>query len=197
MANYRVTTAPATEPVSLTEMKSQVRVDITDEDTILATYIAAARQYCEVYTNRAFITQTITQEWDCFTNPLVLGVSPVVSLTTLKYYDTNESQQTITDNTANIQKDFNSSNPALYEGLTNAFPSIGSSINPIEAIYVAGYGASSVVPDAIKHAIKLMVSHLYENREMVSVPIASMPFGVPMPKAVEHLLAPYRTKHFG
>ena len=197
MANYRITTPAASQVISTAEAKTHLRVDISDDDTYIDTLIATATKLCEDYTNRAFITQTITQEFDYFTSPLMLKVNPVISLTSLKYYDTDENQQTITDNTANFQKDFNSDNAAIYSGLTNSFPSIGDTINPIEAIYVAGYGAASAVPDNIKHAIKLMVSHLYENREMVNVPIASMASNIPMPQAVKHLLAPYRLKHFG
>jgi uncharacterized phiE125 gp8 family phage protein len=197
MSSYQITSQPATEPISTAEAKAHLRVDFADEDTYIDTLIATARKYCEQYTNRVFITQTWRQNEDCFTNPIYLKVNPVQSLTSLKYYDTNESQQTLTDSSANFQKDFLSDNAKITEGLTNAFPSIGDTINPIEIITVCGYGAASAVPEDIKHAIKLMVSHLYENREMVNVPIASIATQITMPKVVKDLLAPYRIKVFG
>ena len=198
MANYYISVEPASEPITTAEAKAHLRVDFSDEDTYIDTLIATAREYCEAYCNRVFITQTWIQEEDVFTNPIKLKINKVASLTSLKYYDTNDSQQTLTDNSANFQKDFNSDVAKIYEGTTNAFPNISTSvINPIEITYVCGYGDASDVPSDIKHAIKLMVAHLYENRDMVHRPIASMPFDVPMPSSVRNLLNRYRVRHFG
>jgi uncharacterized phiE125 gp8 family phage protein len=198
MSSYQITVQPASEPITTAQAKAHLRVDFSDEDTLIDLYITAARQFCEHYTNRVFITQTWRQNEDCFSYPIKLKVNPVVSLTSLKYYDTNDAQQTLTDTSANFQKDFNSDEAAIYEGTTNDFPSLSSNvINPIEIITVCGYGAASDVPEQIKQAIKIMVSHFYENREMVNVPIASMATATPIPTAVYTLLNPYRIKHFG
>jgi uncharacterized phiE125 gp8 family phage protein len=198
MSNYYISVEPASEPITTAEAKAQLRVDFSDEDTYIDTLIASARKYCEAYCNRVFITQTWVQLEDKFTSPIELRVNPVISLTSLKYYDTNESQQTITDDTDNFQKRFNRDVAKIYEGVVNDFPNVSTSwVEPIEITYVCGYGSASDVPDDIKHAIKLMVAHLYENRDMVSRPIASMPFNVPMPDAVKHLLDRYRVRHFG
>lgn len=197
MANYRVTTAPATEPITTAEAKSHLNIDHANDDTYIDTLIESARIACEFYCNRAFITQTVTQEEDYFRSVMPLKLNPVSSVTSIKYYDENETQQTLTAAAADRQIDLNSDVANIREGLTNTFPSIGDTINPIEIIYVAGYGAASTVPLQIKHAIKLMVSHLYENREGVNVPIASMATQIPLPDSVRHLLAPYRVRHFG
>lgn len=197
MSSYQITVEPASEPITTAEAKAHLRVDFSDEDTYIDTLITTARKHCESYTNRVFITQTWRQNLDCFPDVIKLKVNPVVSLTSLKYYDTNESQQTLTDLSANFQKDFLSDTATIHEGLTNAWPSIGSTINPIEIITVCGYGAASAVPADIKHAIKLMVSHLYENREMVNVVVGGLAMQIEMPNAVKNLLAPYRILTFG
>lgn len=195
--SWQITAQPATEPITLVEAKSHLRVTFADEDTYINTLITSARKYCEAYCNRVFITQTWRQNENAWAYPIKLMVNPVISLTSLKYIDTNEAQQTITDNTNNFQKDFNSDVAKIYSGLVEAFPAIGISINPIEIITVCGYGAASDVPDDIKHAIKLMVSHLYENREMVNVPLNSLSSDIPMPSAVPSLLNRYRINVFG
>ena len=195
--SWQITAQPATEPITLVEAKSHLRVTFADEDTYINTLITSARKYCEAYCNRVFITQTWRQNENAWSYPIKLMVNPVISLTSLKYIDTNEAQQTITDNTNNFQKDFNSDVAKIYSGLVEAFPAIGISINPIEIITVCGYGAASDVPDDIKHAIKLMVSHLYENREMVNVPLNSLSSDIPMPSAVPSLLNRYRINVFG
>lgn len=197
MASYRISVEPATEPITTAEAKTHLRVDISDEDTYIDTLIVTAREFCEAYTNRVFITQTWVQNEDCWSNPVELKVNPIVSLTSLKYYNASEVQTTITDSSANFQKDFLSDVGNIYEGLTNSFPSLGATINPIEITTVCGYGAASAVPDDIKHAIKLIVSHLFENREMVSVSIGGFTQAIPMPSAVYQLLARYRIRNFG
>ena len=195
--SYQITVQPATEPITLVEAKEHLRVDFSDEDTYIQTLIVSARKYCESYTNKVFITQTWRQNINNFPNVIKLKVNPVVSLTSLKYYDGDETQQTITDSSANLQKDFLSDVGSLHQGLTNAWPSIGSTINPIEITTVCGYGAASDVPDDIKHAIKIMVSHLYENREMVNVVVGGLAMQINMPNVVKNLLSPYRILTFG
>ena len=195
--SWQITTEPATEPITLVEAKAHLRVDFSDEDDYIDTLIVSARRYCEAYCNRVFITQTWRQNLSEWVNPIQLKVNPVISVTSLKYYDTNEAQQTITDNTNNYQKDLNSDVARIYDGLVNTFPAIGSSINPIEIITVCGYGAASDVPDDIKHAIKFMVSYFYENREGVNVPLNSAASDIKPPTAVKSLLTRYRINVFG
>ena len=195
--SWQITVEPATEPITLVEAKAHLRVDFSDEDDYIDTLIVSARRYCEAYCNRVFITQTWRQNLSEWVNPIQLKVNPVISVTSLKYYDTDEAQQTITDNANNYQKDLNSDVAKIYEGLVNTFPAIGSTINPIEIITVCGYGAASDVPDDIKHAIKLMVSWMYENREGVNVPLNNQASDIPLPTAVKYLLTRYRINVFG
>jgi uncharacterized phiE125 gp8 family phage protein len=49
---------PAVEPLSLDEAKLHLRVDIVDDDELITVLIQAAREYCEEFCHRAFITQT-------------------------------------------------------------------------------------------------------------------------------------------
>lgn len=197
MASYQITVEPATEPITTAEAKAHLRVDFSDEDTYIDTLITTARKYCESYCNRYFITQTWRQNLDTFPTVIKLKVNPVISLTSIKYYDTDEVQQTITASSDNYQLDNLADVATIHEGLVNGFPAIGSTINPIEIITVCGYGAASDVPSDIKHAIKLMVSHLYENREMVNVVVGGLAQQIEMPNVVKNLLAPYRVLTFG
>ena len=197
MASYQITVQPAEEPITLVEAKAHLRVDFADEDGYINTLIVTGRKFCEQYTNRVFITQTWRQNLDWFPNVIKLKVNPIVSLTSLKYIDTTENQVTITDNADNFQKDFLSDVGSIHEGLVNAFPSVGNTINPIEIITVCGYGAAADVPDDIKHAIKLMVSHLYENRDSVNVVVGGLTQQIELPDSVKHLLAHYRVLTFG
>lgn len=66
MLSFRLTTPPSVEPVSLTLAKQQLRVDFPDDDALITGYITAARQWAEVYTKRAFFTQSFQLSLDAF-----------------------------------------------------------------------------------------------------------------------------------
>jgi uncharacterized phiE125 gp8 family phage protein len=60
------TAAPAAEPITLAEAKAWLRVDGTDEDTLITALIAAARTHVENFTRRALITQQFEVSFDAF-----------------------------------------------------------------------------------------------------------------------------------
>ena len=168
-----VNTAPTTEPVSLAEAKLHLRVDGDDDDSLIATQIKAATQWCEALTRRQFVTATKTlylAEWPTRCEEGLSGVIRVPtpklqSVTWVKYYDADGTLQTLSSSTG-------------YQVLTNAdigriapaygasWPSLRCSVfNPIEVKFVCGYGAASAVPEQVKAAILMLLGHLYRNRE--------------------------------
>lgn len=196
--SWQITSQPASEPVTLLEARAQLRnEDVSFDDTFINDLITSSRLFCEGYLNRVLITQTWRQNENQWANPIKLRVNPVISVTTLKYIDSAEAEQTITDSTDNYQVDLKSDVASISEGLVNAFPSLGQSINPIEIIMVCGYGAAADVPEDIKSAIKLMISHFYDNRNMVNVPLTGTTSDIPIPTAVYSLLNRYRVNVLG
>ncbi|NBX73427.1 MAG: phage gp6-like head-tail connector protein [Alphaproteobacteria bacterium] len=57
-------TEPATEPVTLAEAKAHCRVDIDADDALIQGYIRAARELCEDYVERTFVTQQLQMKLD-------------------------------------------------------------------------------------------------------------------------------------
>lgn len=184
-------TPPSVEPVTLTEVKMNMRLvasesdatSYTTEDNLLTRLIAGAREYVEHYLRQSLITQT----WDLYldewpiANFINLPMSPVQSVTSLTYTDYEGTETSFTDFAVDTVSDpgravltYNSSWPDVE--LTT--------LNPIKVRYVAGYGATSAsVPTAVKTAIHLLITHLYENREAAVVRssvlgIEKLPFGV-------------------
>src|SRR4051794_14941562 len=60
--SIEVVTPPAEEPVSLDELKLQTRVDNAEEDALLSSYIAAAREAFEHLTDGRVIVATTYRE---------------------------------------------------------------------------------------------------------------------------------------
>ena len=94
---FRIKTHPATEPITLTEAKAHLRVDDSYDDTYINTLITTARLYCERFLNQSLITQTWQLFLDSFpSNGLILlKHGPVISLTSIKYYDSDNTEQTL------------------------------------------------------------------------------------------------------
>ena len=58
MTSYKLVTGPAAEPVTVAEMRAWLRISGAQDDALLGTLIATARQHIEQELNRAFITQS-------------------------------------------------------------------------------------------------------------------------------------------
>lgn len=175
--NWQVTTQPATEPVTLAEAKAHLRIDTTADDTLIESLITAARQWCEDYERRAYVTQTITVKLDRFTNKIVLPKPKLQSVTSVKYIDTAGVEQTLSTDIYNV--DTYREPGRITLAYNQSWPTTRDDYNAVEIVYVAGYGDAADVPDRVKCAIKLIVGHLYENRESTApISIHEVPFTV-------------------
>lgn len=187
----KLITAPATEPVTSTEAKSQLRVDTTADDTLIGTLITAARAHVENHLRRALITQTWELVLDAFPvgNTLRLPLPPLVSVTSIKYTDEDGNEGTFSSSAYEVDTDSTVGRVRLKSGETWPSETLAA-VNGVRVRYVAGYGAASAVPQPIKQAILLLIGTLYENREGTlvaqGVTVMDLPFGV------EALLMPYR-----
>lgn len=173
------TSAPATTPVSLTEVKAHCRVDGTDSDAVLTILLNAAVDHLDGWTGilgRALVTQTWRQDYCAFFTPLRLAVGPVASVTSVTYYDADNVQQTLADTVYALRYDALGAHIDLK--VDQVWPGIYARADAISVTYVAGTAAADV-PASIKAAILLLVSHWNENREAVTEgAMSELPLGV-------------------
>lgn len=184
-------TAPATEPITVAEAKLHLRVDGADEDLLIQSLIAAARAYAEAFTHRALITQTWDLKLGAFPcGDIWLPKPPVSSVTSISYVDANGDTQTWAS--SNYTADLPSGPEARMGRITPAYsvsyPTTRDVVNAVTVRFVCGYGAASAVPDAIRHAMRMMVAHWYEQREPVNIGNIT----TVLPMTVESLLWPYK-----
>lgn len=159
-------TPPAVEPISTAAAKLQCRVDHADEDTLIDTYIAAARGYVEQMTGRALITQTWEYTSDSFTPSGVirLGRSPLQTITYVKYYNSAGVLTTVAS--ADYFADVSLPLGELTLAYGAYWPSPRSQRNAVTVRFVAGYGDDPEnVPAGLRAAMLLMVAHMYTTRE--------------------------------
>lgn len=167
--------APGTEPITLTQAKAQLRVDGSDEDTILAALIAAARAHLESSCGVRFAARTgATMKCDAFADLARLPEAPVTSITSITYIDTDGAAQTLSTDVYELRAD--GVEAAVVLKYNQSWPAIqlGSRITVTAAI---GY---STAPSDITHAMLMLTSHFYDNRSAVAVgeTAAEFPFAV-------------------
>lgn len=162
------TVAPTAEPVTTAEAKLHLRVDITDDDTLIAEMVTAAREFVESYTARSFVQRTYRADLVNFADHIVLPGRPIASITNIKYYNT-DSPSVLTTLDSNVYALVNN---CINRNQGESWESVYPRADAVQILYVAGYAptsspevAAESVPSSIKSAIKLIVGDLYENRE--------------------------------
>lgn len=137
-----------TEPVTVAEVKNWLKIDVTDDDTLIESLITAARQQCENYLSVSLIERTVSArllnelgDFDLPYRPIVLDEEGNSFLSI-----TNDDDE-----------------PEAIENYTLRFNRLSTENNCIVNVsYLAGYPDG--LPKVFKTAILNQVAWLYENR---------------------------------
>lgn len=193
MTHYslEVSSAPAAEPLSTSEAKAWMRVDLSNDDAIIDRNVKAARVRVEDETGLSLITQTRKLHLDRFPysddQVILIPRGPVQSITSITYYDEDGTQQTWSSSEYSIDKTSIPARLSLAYGYS--WPTTRDIRKAVTITYVAGYGASgSSVPADILDAILLLASHWYEHREtdVVGATVTSVP------RTWDYIINPWR-----
>lgn len=170
-----VVTAPTVEPVTLAEAKKQLEISQSDtaHDDQLTLLIQAAREQWEHDTDSCCLTQTLSvtlEEWE--DDEIYLPKRPVQSITSITYYDTANTQQTLSTSVYSLD----AACRAVRLKYMQIWPSIVDRWDAVTVTYVAGYTSTTTVPAIVKQAILLLVGHYFENRDqLLSESMQSLP----------------------
>lgn len=171
---YRISTAPATEPVTLAEARAHLNMttdDPTDDDTLITTLISVAREECEEKLNQAMITQTITQVLpgfpvaDGFRNPFAairLYRPPFIDVQTISYFDADNAAATLTPATDVI---FAAELGIICPKVGESWPETADRPDAVTITYRCGHASAALVPKRWKQAILVTLAEYYEQRE--------------------------------
>jgi uncharacterized phiE125 gp8 family phage protein len=136
-----------TEPVTLADVKAWANIDFNDDDALITSMIIGARQDIENATNLALVAKGIT---------LYAEASGDTDIISLPYGDAStivvkgvESDETLSAKTVGSD----------YYLRANRFVVLNTAGN-----YQVTYTAGTVVPQALKEAIKMLVAYRYNNR---------------------------------
>lgn len=185
MTRARVTqlTLVGTEPVSLAEMKSHLRIDDDAEDALITTYIVAARMQAEQVTRRSIVQKTFKASldgsfggelpwWDGtregalveFQSSVIeLPYPPTVSVQEVGLFDDSDVKTVAPASTylVDVSSQDTPGRLILRRGCT--WPIALRVANGMEILYTAGY-ADGTVPGPLKTAILMLATNLYQTR---------------------------------
>lgn len=183
--SWYVKTEPATEPITVDELKTFARIDGDDEDTLLAEIITSVRKNIELYLGRSLIEQTFTLTMNYWPSMVVeLPMAPLRSIVQVYTIDEN-----------GVETEYDSSS---YYAITSTTPGRlvlkSNSSFPVNdtrdysgyAIeYKAGYGTLTTdVPSSILNALKMWATIVYETRAVVTTPPDNIKFELDLFKVI-------------
>ncbi|MEY8001606.1 head-tail connector protein [Clostridium sp. Mt-5] len=183
--NLTLITPPVIEPLSLDEVKNYLRTDDiadTQEDAYISSLITVAREWCEDYQHRAYITQTwelALQEFP-FDNTDTLNdneESDIIeipkgnlqSINSITYKDLYGNVKSLAENT-----DYIVSTRGIIGKICPPYACVFPTVplwplDPIVINFTCGYGDdSSKIPKRIKQAMLLLISHWYDTRAVIT-----------------------------
>lgn len=185
---WKIDSVSGSQPLSVAQAKTHLRVDHSDEDALIGSFITAAENLVELYTGRKLRRSVVEENISHFSRCITLRW-PVYSLTEVAYIPSGlETYST----TSIFQAYDTEQSREIFQKADTTFPTISSDAYPVRVTYTTGY-ADGEVPDALLQAMYLFIGRMYENRadarelQQVSTVI---------PTTAEYMMNPYRIKTF-
>ncbi len=165
-------TAPAAEPVSISEAREYLRISHSDDDARLGDMIITARTLAEQWLKRSLVTQSwkLTFE-DCISGTIRLPMGPVQSI----YSVVGNSIENVATTIPATAYALSAAKDALV------VDSIITSYR-IDITYIAGYGASGQIPKPIKIGMLQHIATMYDGEVSLA----------PIPDDVLSMYMPFR-----
>lgn len=135
----------------------------SDEYSLVQFYLDAAIRACENELQSPIINSTWELNSTYWKSPVSLGKGTVSAINSVKYYDANAVQQTVS---SSLYRSLTFLTPCAIE-FTDLFdsPALDTRLYPITINFTAGYSASADIPSNIFHAVLLETVDRYENRQ--------------------------------
>ena len=194
--NPKITVAPISEPVTLIEIKSYLRIDTTDDDALLNDLISASRVMIENVLKRTLFTTTLTLTkktlpnsydyeseasfYDIASNEIYLPRGYVQSVTSVKYFDRAGASTIVPAADYTLvagEKIILSGTSGWHTDTTVAY---------VEVKYIAGETTTGLIPRPIKNAILTLAAVMYNSRSC----------DCEMPKTMRAMLNEYRLPYY-
>jgi uncharacterized phiE125 gp8 family phage protein len=176
----------AVEPWTVADAKNFLRVEHDDDDAVIAGLIASARGQVEALTRRGLITQTwrlVLDRWPR-DGRLAPRLAPLRAVMAARVYDAVGDAMTL-----DVERFVVDPVASTIAAPGWSLPMPGRDVGGIELDVVVGFGDDAAdVPDVLRHAVRTLVAHWYDNRGLAAIG-ASVAM---LPGSVSAMIASYR-----
>ena len=179
MENLSVVTAPATEPVVLSDAKLYLKADHDDEDSLFDDFIVDARAQVERESGRQLITATYDwkiSKWPIGQFPIVVPKPPLVSVGSIEYLDENEDEQTLSTDIYEV--DIARHPGEIRLKFEQDWPTLRGHVDDITIQFTCGYGDQSAIPGQFKTWIYKLIQMRYRTAHPDTQPMHGEPWGL-------------------
>jgi len=161
-----VTRTTALEPITLAEAKLQTHITHTDADTLLTSYIVAARQAAEAHMGRGLLPQTWLLSIPEWAESIWLPMAaPLIAVASVKYYNGTGALTTLASTVYTVDTISRPGRIVRAPGQAWVGLQADRSTGRIEITYVVGFASPAFVPERIKQGIRSYVGYLDCDRE--------------------------------
>lgn len=161
--SLQLITAQTDWAVELPEVKNHCRIDDTSDDAYLSELIISVQDQLKAEYDLYLNEETYDLLLDKFPSQIMIWGSPVSSVTSVKYTDSDGNTQTVSSD--NYATDLFSKPARIVPVDSYTWPSVRNSINAVQVRFVTGYASPAVIPGDIKSAIYLIIKDRFDNRE--------------------------------
>jgi uncharacterized phiE125 gp8 family phage protein len=168
--------APAVDPVTLSEVKAQCRIKTADDDAFLGRCVRAARDMIDGPDGigLAMVAQRWRLSLDCFPSEIFIPMGPVQSIDMIAYVDGDGADQTLAAEGYQWRKErFAARVKPPFGG---SWPGARQQFDAVQVEFTAGFPGTedsppnlANIPETLRHAMLLLIGHWYENRETISI----------------------------
>lgn len=166
-----VVTPPTGFVISIGEMEDHIRWDDASEAGVILGLIKAATEYVQENSGKQLLTATYDVHWRRFPGcwgELVLPRVPVSSVTSVKYYDTAGTQQTMSSTLYTVNDGSQHASGYIIPAFNEQWPSTYGHDRDVTVRFVCGFGDPDDVPETFKLQIKMLVAHWFNRREAIA-----------------------------
>lgn len=159
----KLITAPVAEPVSVEQARAQCRVDGAESDAMLTLLISQARKLAEHKTGRGFSPATWELSLDSFPAEIILPISPLVSVESVKYLDAAGAEQTLS--AAAYLADTRSLPARIVPALGASWPATAALPSAVRVRFIAGHAANDPDLDPLRGWMLLAIGTWFKHAE--------------------------------
>lgn len=158
----------STLPIKIEAVRNYLKLDDdrTDDDLLNTLQLAAIDYVAGYCAGLCFRVDTYVETFDAWADEIFLSADPLVSVTSVKYKDADNAEQTVSSSLYAVDL---AANKIDFKAAFTS-PTLGEDSSPkIYIQYTAGLGTSANMPAHARVLLLMLIAHWYENREAVLV----------------------------